>query len=141
MSEWSSDWSNIVDKLIHDKKPKKKTPPKKLTSNAGRADMDLIMAAVEATIATDVAKQANQKATEAKNKLKLMMQSRNIDSISMPDRGEISLKTNTNKSFTKKALTEVLGKEEADYVWDRLPNREYKSLTIPKKPEPEPDDP
>ena len=48
-----SDWSDIVDELKHNKKPPQK--PRRLTSNAG-SDMDLVMAALEAAIAVDLAK-------------------------------------------------------------------------------------
>lgn len=134
-----SDWSDIVDELKGNRITPA-APPRKVTPNSAGSNMDLVMAAMEAALSADMAKEAAAKAAHAKDRLFSIMRHRNIDSIAMPDRDNISIKTGSSKKMTLKALKEAIGEEEAMVVWGKLGKHTYTSLSVPKRRELEPGD-
>ena len=107
----------------------------RLTSNSQNSSPELLMAAIEAAVAIDAEREAKAKASKARARLKLMMTSNNIESISMPDRKDISLKKTLSKKLTRAALKSILGEETATRVWENLGKKESISLDVPKKDE------
>lgn len=105
----------------------------RLTSNSQNSSPELLLAAIEAAVAIDAAREAKDKASKARSRLQLMMTSNGINSIAMPDRKDIELKKTMSKKLTKGALASILGKETADRVWEKLDKKESTSLDVPKK--------
>jgi hypothetical protein len=132
-----SEWNKLVETFTKEVEDVVKPRPKRVNTN-NSADTELVMAAMRAAITADQARDANAKARDAKKDLELLMFSKNVESISMPDRDDIVIKTTNSKKVTKKAISDLLGESEAAYLWGKMPNKESKSLSIPNRREIEP---
>lgn len=93
-------------------------------------DADLIALGADALVKTDLARETDAAAKEARGKLMQAMVAAGKDEIVVQGR-KLEFKETPRVDPTLKDLQRILGEEEGKRVWNLLPKKPYKRVEVP----------